>query len=1142
MNWRSPRNILAGMFGWPSSKAKKVTCSHHVAAKRVSTSKEPKELSKEDEETFERLKAQSLGLDHVCAFHGTMVLDNQIYLIMDAYKESLHEKLKHKLNVQEIRSYGMDILCGVSQLHTSGIICMKIKPSNILLDEKGRAHISDFGTDLILRRVANVASQTPKMTLDIYEAPERWNGEPPSIVSDIWSVGCILLKMCTGASVWGDMTQTQILEHVNNNTTLPLSLQDHVEGHMLHIIASFLTIKAHERPETLSPLYALFLKKRQDILIKNPLSTSPPSASQEVNDDSSFEEVNEDSPPEEDNEEYGPHDVILACQKGSIERLKQLHRSRVDFNTGGPLCMAILSKEQHEKEGVSTKDILELLVRGGADPSQKDDKGQSPLHIAAMRNDKEAIHILISMGGDVNVRNIRNATPLHIALKYHARQCVEYLMELRADYNLQDNDGESAFHVAVQAAQNNLDLFAKMLERDAAECDVLNAKNYRCDTLTDLLKRVPQKWISKELQLKLKSRGVDVQVHDEVEAALHEDTTHVDIAGLEDAYMAGGKNSLDCTLILAEGTSANQFAKAALQVLGKHKYGSYSFTGNLANLKLKCPQSKHVLNIFQALGLPLENVNGAWNCPNDLKKLRYGHVLMMMDQDADGYHIRGLVINMLYFMCPQLLKIPFFLQDFTTYLYKATNIMTNTTLTFRLQEYKEWNLTRGSGWSVSYYKGLASNCLIEVEEYCKNFHDHIRNFIWAGDIDANYIHRAFNDNTTNDRKRWILDYEEGLYDTKPNSTIGYAEFIKKDLVPYFVETAKRCIPNLMDGLNITPRKVMCCLLEKDDKDENYGKQRTISDLASFVSQNCGYLHRLQSIESSIFSMAKNFCGTNNLNLLEPIGLFGSRDDGGRNADIAYLKVAISPLADLVFPKHDYSLVPRLCEDGKEVQPQWYAPIFPLVLVNGAYGIACGFKTAVPRYDVIDVICNLERLMDNSQTEEMIPSYRGFKGTVINVKPNQYTLKGDFELNDDRTILTIREIPIGIWYDDYEKILRNLKVDGTIEKFEIINLHGEDKVHWYKVFLKTVQEDKMIVRTFQLEKKVSSRIYLCNAEGNLQYYPSWKEVLDDFYIKRLKIYEQRKITMGTSDLATDLWKRDLRNFREKYSALKDLSGA
>lgn len=96
-------------------------------------------------------------------------------------------------------------------------------------------------------------------------------------------------------------------------------------------------------------------------------------------------------------------------------------------------------------------------------------------------------------------------------------------------------------------------------------------------------------------------------------------------------------------------------------------------------------------------------------------------------------------------------------------------------------------------------------------------------------------------------------------------------------MPYFVESTKRCIPNVMDGLNITPRKVMCYFLQKY-KVTDPPEPIKIRDLASAVSCHCVYQHRDTSLERSIFLMARNYCGTNNLNLLEPHGYFGSREN------------------------------------------------------------------------------------------------------------------------------------------------------------------------------------------------------------------------------------------------------------------------
>jgi len=103
--------------------------------------------------------------------------------------------------------------------------------------------------------------------------------------------------------------------------------------------------------------------------------------------------------------------------------------------------------------------------------------------------------------------------------------------------------------------------------------------------------------------------------------------------------------------------------------------------------------------------------------------------------------------------------------------------------------------------------------------------------------------------------------------------ISYHEFIQKDLVPYFDDSVKRSIPSMMDGQKISQRKIMFTMLK-----EAGSKEKFVSTLAGLVSDCTAYHHRQTSLESTIISMAQDFCGTNNLNLLKPECLFGSRNE------------------------------------------------------------------------------------------------------------------------------------------------------------------------------------------------------------------------------------------------------------------------
>ena len=123
---------------------------------------------------------------------------------------------------------------------------------------------------------------------------------------------------------------------------------------------------------------------------------------------------------------------------------------------------------------------------------------------------------------------------------------------------------------------------------------------------------------------------------------------------------------------------------------------------------------------------------------------------------------------------------------------------------------------------------------------------------------------------------------------------------------------------------------------------------------------------------TIINLAQNFVGSNNVNLLQPIGQFGTRIHGGKDAaSPRYIFTMLSPLAKLLFPVHDMPNLTYLYDDNLPVEPEWYCPILPLVLVNGAEGIGTGYSTKVPNFDVRQIIENLKKMINGEEPEEMV---------------------------------------------------------------------------------------------------------------------------------------------------------------------------
>ena len=114
-------------------------------------------------------------------------------------------------------------------------------------------------------------------------------------------------------------------------------------------------------------------------------------------------------------------------------------------------------------------------------------------------------------------------------------------------------------------------------------------------------------------------------------------------------------------------------------------------------------------------------------------------------------------------------------------------------------------------------------------------------------------------------------------------------------------------------------------------------QAKVSHLADYISEQTAYHHGESSLQTTIIKLAQDFVGSNNINLLEPIGQFGNRLDGGKSPAAArYIYTKLSPFARLIYHPDDDALLEYLNdEDRKKIEPKWYVPIIPMILVNGA---------------------------------------------------------------------------------------------------------------------------------------------------------------------------------------------------------------
>ena len=500
------------------------------------------------------------------------------------------------------------------------------------------------------------------------------------------------------------------------------------------------------------------------------------------------------------------------------------------------------------------------------------------------------------------------------------------------------------------------------------------------------------------------------------------------IPKLEDANDAGTKNGDKCTLILTEGDSAKALAVAGLGVVGRDRFGVFPLRGKLLNVRdatySQTVENKEVQALMKIVGIdPSKQYSSA-------KGLRYGSVMLMTDQDHDGSHIKGLLINMMHHWWPSLCQLGGFLKEFVTPIVKVTNSGGDVIEFFTMTEYEHWKRLNndGKGWKVKYYKGLGTSTAKEAREYFSAVDKHRIGFVWKDDQDGESIDMAFNKKRADDRKEWINGYEDGVCVDHRVKELRYSDFINKELVQFSKYDVMRSIPSVVDGLKPGQRKVLFCAFKR-----NLRSDVKVAQFIGYVSEQSAYHHGEQSLESTIVGMAQDFVGSNNFNLLFPSGQFGTRLQGGKDAASGrYIYTRLSGGTRKIFSSNDDALLTYQTEEGQRIEPKWYCPVIPMVLVNGAEGIGTGWSTNVPCYDPKEIVVNLRNLLRGKPLVDMLPAYRGFTGEVESNGKGGFEFSGKIRVLDDGSI-EISELPVRVWTQNYKEFLQELLVDYVKEE-------------------------------------------------------------------------------------------------------------
>lgn len=701
-------------------------------------------------------------------------------------------------------------------------------------------------------------------------------------------------------------------------------------------------------------------------------------------------------------------------------------------------------------------------------------------------------------------------------------------------------------NLTVKSAQikDNMTVFVSAVITDPAFSSQIkdNLKNKvatfgsRCDISDDFIKKLAKTGLMAEVVefAKLKSLAGMKKSDGKKKASMK------GMLKLNPAKYAGTNKSSKCRLILTEGDSAKKYAVDGTAIIGNDYYGVFPLRGKLLNVREagveKLKKNKEIMNIKKIMGLKHGVVY------TDIKQLRYGGIIILTDQDVDGTHIKGLIMNFIHYFWPELMATDGFVQSMITPIVKvfkkSDRLKKNPKIFYTLQDFEKWKSTikNINLWKTKYYKGLGTSDTEEAVECFLEFDKRLITYVWddvvaqsltesdeaeassTRCIDA--MHLAFSSENADKRKVWLKNYDKNNIIESGATNISFDRFVNSDLIHFSNYDTERSIPSIFDGFKPSQRKIIYAAFKR--RPSLATNEMRVSQFAGYVSAEAAYHHGEDSLNGAIIKMAQNFIGSNNINLFMPKGNFGDRSMGGKNAaQPRYPHVQLQSITQMIFRREDDAVLDYTYDDGQPVEPVSYAPLIPMELINGVKGIGTGFSTAIPCFNPLDVMDNVKRLLKNKPLKLIAPWYRNFTGKIEKIDSTTYRTYGKFNTTKSDEIV-ITELPIGLWTENYKKVLDSFIPDDIkkIGKNHIIKkYHSESHNDTIKITVTFLSgrvlkdiflSDGGIIKKFKLHSNLNlSNMHLYHADRKIKKYKTVNDIFIDHYTYRINIYNKRK---------------------------------
>lgn len=578
-------------------------------------------------------------------------------------------------------------------------------------------------------------------------------------------------------------------------------------------------------------------------------------------------------------------------------------------------------------------------------------------------------------------------------------------------------------------------------------------------------------------------------------------------------------------LIVTEGDSAQNVATVGVGVIGRDDYGIFPIRGKLINTlnasKKQLVANQEVRNLISILNLDTERTY------TSADKLDYNHLIILSDQDPDGSHIRGLLILFVHTLFPSVLEaFPDFVRVFATPLVRASHGSQSWSF-FNEVDFREWRAAREAAklplGLVKYYKGLGALSNAFAKTLFADMDKHVVTLMFRGTPCSDNLARFFDERKADERKAFLTDsYDpERQFDfSREEASIG--EWCEGDVSHFLMYNNTRSLPHVVDGLKTSQRKVLhgCFKLRFVRGRE----EMKVFQMVGGIAAETKYHHGDASLTGTLTKMAAEYPGTNNVALLWGDGQFGSKLRHNP-ASSRYISSFLEPVTRFLFPAADDHVLDYLEIEGKVVEPRFFHPIVPLVLINGAEGIGSGWSTNLPQFNPTDVLgrvrhhirTTLEPRGNDAIVEDpppLTPWYRGFEGTIEANEDGSFTSVGAFSTTVVGTTarVTITQLPIGAKEDaEYLEDLKKILVDREICSHALDVTQDTEDVWKTNITFKTsvaALQGVSLAELLKMRKKLFvSNIHLWGGDGKLRRY-TVDEIVAVHAGHRIDMYRKR----------------------------------